>query len=257
MVCRREDLADPLTHRWGNGLADVEHLPGHCWRIQGGQHGPGDVGDVDPGPTPGALPDGDASPAGAYSPQDELLTPLHIAFAIDHPQPQHDSSALQIKRFDVELVVTVHVDVVTLQAEIGAPVRIPTLAQRGILAQRHGDAGLTGQRQLICAIHIHAGQHYQRHLGKVWQHSIGISPGHRQGVHHRVRREGPDLIGDAAELAAVDVEMPAWHPVLRLGHTTVYDEHFITATRQCLGDPPTDEPGAPDDDNAHGHIITP
>lgn len=122
--------------------------------------------------------------------------------------------------------------------------RIPALAQWRILLQWHRDAGSTGQRQLIRAIHIHAGQHHQRHLGKVREHGAGIGPGHRQGVHHRVRRECPDLIGYKAELSAVDVQMPAWHPVPRLGHAAVYDEHFVTTARQRLSDPPTDEPGA-------------
>lgn len=51
--------------------------------------------------------------------------------------------------------------------------------------------------------------------------------------------------------------MPAWHPVLRLGHAAVYDEHLVTAAHQRLGDPPTDEPRTADDGNAHGHPITP
>jgi hypothetical protein len=51
--------------------------------------------------------------------------------------------------------------------------------------------------------------------------------------------------------------MPASHPVLGLGHAAVYDEHLVTAVGQRLGDPPTDEAGAADDENAHAYIITP
>ncbi len=152
MPGRGQDLGRPPAHAAHCWLADIEHLPGDVRVAQAREHGRGDVADVPSGPQPRPGADRNARATGPYPAQYELLPALGVVLAIDHGQPEHRRAALQIGRFDVELVVV-------FVADNNIAVRVPDRAQPGLLVQRHRLAlPIAVEHQVERLVHVHTGQ---------------------------------------------------------------------------------------------------
>lgn len=99
--------------------------------------------------------------ARAHPPQDWLLATLRTVLAVDHGQTQYGSTAFEVPRLDIEFLVAGEVDVVAFDLGVLIPVWIAPRA----LVHRHRHTAPAGQRELVRAVHVHAG-HHGRHLGR-------------------------------------------------------------------------------------------
>src|ERR1700689_853949 len=152
MPGRGQDAGRVVADRVADRAADVEPLAGRAGRLfQCRQYGGGYVADVAAGVEAGARADGDAGAAGPHPAQDELFAALPVVFAVDHRQPQRRAAAGEVTGFHVELVV-----VLTKTGDQAAE-RVPALADRRLLGDRHGFAAAAGEDQLVGPVDVDAG----------------------------------------------------------------------------------------------------
>src|SRR5262245_11875582 len=99
MTRRGQNLRGPAADRAHRWLPDVEYRAAPPGMAEAGPHRRRNVADVPAGPEPGSGPDGDPGPPGPDAAQDELLPPLVVMLAVDHGEPQHGGTTLEIGRF--------------------------------------------------------------------------------------------------------------------------------------------------------------
>ena len=243
-----QDLLRPAPYAAGGRLVDVEHLARGERVADRGEHGRGDVGDVAPAPQERAGPDRDPVPAGPDPAQDELLPALVVVLPVDHRQPQHRATSVQIGRFHVELLVADVVAPRLAVREAGRPYR-RSLGE----GQRLTLAGVEHMPERL--VNVHTGQKDQLDIRQVGQDGVGVGPGHAQRVDDRGRLERPHLVGDRRVVGPGRVDVPAQRQIRRFGGAAVDDQHLVAASHQIRHDPPSDEPGPAE--HGYPHAATP
>src|SRR5690606_12522560 len=82
-----------------------------------------------------------------------------------------------------------------------------------------------------------------------------VGGGHRVGVDDRVRIEVPDRPGMTVQGVPIGVEVAHRQPRRRFVLTAVHDQDVVAALVEPFVDPPSDEPGAAEDDRSHLTIL--